>query len=192
MMRFAHPLALAVALIFLAGPASAHTGHNAGFALIDGFLHPLMGLDHLLAMVAVGLLAWQLGGRAVLSLPAAFLGSMALGAAASHWGYEMLGIEFLITTSVIVVGLAVALDVRSPVLASAAVIGLFAYAHGQAHGVEIPLGAGFYAYSTGFIVATGLLHAFGLGMGSLMPRGAVAVRTAGTIIALAGAGLAVT
>ena len=190
MMRFAHPLAVAAALIFLAGPASAHTGHNAGFALTDGFLHPLMGLDHLLAMVAVGLLAWQLGGRAVLSLPAAFLGSMALGAAASNLGYEMPGIEFLITTSVIVVGLAIALDVRTPVLASAAVIGVFALAHGQAHGAEIPLGTNFYGYAAGFMVATGLLHAFGLGMGGLMPRGAVAVRTVGTIIALAGAGLA--
>lgn len=190
MMRFAHLLAVAAALVFLAEPASAHTGHTTGFALTDGFLHPLKGLDHLLAMVAVGLLAWQLGGRGVLSLPAAFLGAMALGAAASNSGYEIPGIEVLITTSVIVVGLAIALDVRTPVLASAAVIGVLAFTHGQAHGAEIPLGANFYGYAAGFIVATGLLHALGLGMGGLMPRGAVAVRALGTIIALAGAGLA--
>ncbi len=189
MMRRFLPLVSAAVFITVAQPALAHTGHTSAFALTNGFLHPLMGLDHLLAMVAVGFLAWHLGGRAVSSVPAAFLGAMALGAAVSHWGFELPGIEVLIALSGIAVGLAIALEARTPVLASAVVIGLFAFAHGQAHGAEIPQEVNFYGYAAGFFVATGLLQGVGLGMGRLMPRGTVAARAAGTLIALAGAGL---
>lgn len=190
MTRYAKSLAIIAAIVSLAEPALAHTGHHTGFAMVDGLRHPLMGMDHLLAMVAVGLLAWQFGGRAALSLPAMFVGSMALGAAVSNMGIEMPGVELLITASVIAVGLAIALDLREPVLISAAMIGLFAFAHGQAHGAEIPQGTNVYGYAAGFIVATALLHAFGLVLGRLLPRGALAVRAVGTLIALAGAGLA--
>lgn len=190
MTRFARKLILAPMMaLAVAGPALAHPGHTGAHGVSDGFVHPLAGLDHLLVMLGVGLLAWRLGGRAVLSLPAAFLAMMALGAAVAHSGIALSGAELIISASVLVVGLAIALDVRLPVLASMALVGLFAFAHGQAHGAEIPSGAGFAAYAAGFLAATAMLHAGGIGLGSALSRYTLVARGIGALIALAGVGL---
>lgn len=173
----------------LAGPALAHPGHVGAHGLSDGFVHPLAGLDHLLVMLGVGLLAWRLGGRAVLSLPSAFLAMMALGAAVAHSGIALSGTELIISASVLVVGLAIALDVRTPVLASMALACLFAFAHGQAHGAEIPAGVGFATYAAGFLAATAMLHAGGIGIGSALSRNTLVARGIGALIAFAGLGL---
>jgi len=190
MTRLAKASAVAAAQLALALPALAHPGHGGSYAVQDGILHPLLGIDHLLAMVAVGILAWRLGGRAVVALPVTFLAVMAIGAGASFAGLGVGGIEPLIIASLVVLGLAIAADVRPGVLLSMAVVGVFAFAHGHAHGAEVPVEAGFAGYAIGFLAATAVLHASGIGLGMLLTRHAIAVRTLGALIAIVGLGLA--
>ncbi len=176
--------------------ALAHEGpahvHAAGF--VQGFLHPLGGLDHLLAMVLVGLLAVQLGGRAIVALPAAFLALMAAGGAAGLAGLALPFVELGIAASVVALGAALAFAVRAPVAAAALVVGGFALFHGFAHGAELPAGAGASAYAAGFLLATALLHAAGVGLGVMLARlseryGALTLRAAGAASALVGVGM---
>lgn len=174
----------------LAAPAYAHTGHDVAFALRDGLLHPLHGFDHLLAMVAVGLLAWQLSGHAKWVLPVAFIAVMAIGAAAAAGGLAVSGVELSILSSVVVLGLAIAAQARIPLAVAAASIGAFAFMHGHAHGAEISETTGFAGYAAGFITTTAMLHAAGLGIGWQLSRSALTVRLVGALIALAGVGLA--
>lgn len=190
MARSARAFGAALSVLLLATPALAHTGHGSGFAMQDGFQHPLNGLDHLLAMVAVGLWAWQIGGRSVAMLPLTFVAAMAVGAAAAMGGLGVNGIEFLIVGSVVILGLALALEVKAGSAVAVPVIALFAMAHGQAHGAEAPLGADPVGYVAGFLAATALLHVGGIGLGMLLARQATAARVAGALIALAGVGLA--
>lgn len=144
-----------------AGPAMAHTGHHAnGFAA--GFAHPFSGVDHLLAMLAVGLWAAQNRRPATWLLPIAFPLAMAAGAAAGIAGWTMTGLEFGIAGSVALLGLLVAGAVTLPAWAGAAVVSVFAAMHGLAHGNELPGGASPFAYGAGFMVATALLHVAGL------------------------------
>jgi urease accessory protein len=184
-------LAALAAVALAPSVALAHTGigGTAGFA--HGFTHPVTGLDHVLAMVMVGVLAWQLGGRALWFLPAAFLLAMAVGGGLAAAGVAVPFVEAGIALSVVVLGAAVAFGLKAPVAAAAAAVGLFAAFHGHAHGTEMPDGVGGGAYGAGFVLATALLHAAGVGLGLLVGRlgegrGVTAMRAAGAAAALAG------
>ncbi len=185
--------ALLVAL--LAAPAAfAHTGVGDTSGFLHGFAHPIGGLDHVLAMVTVGIFAWQLGGRALWLVPTAFVAVMAVGGALGVAGIEVPFVETGIALSVVVLGAAVALGVRVPVAAAMAVAGVFAIFHGHAHGAEMPDAAGGAAYAGGFLLATALLHLAGIGAGMLVGTagdrfGPLVVRTAGGAVALAGVGI---
>jgi urease accessory protein len=174
-------------LILAAGsaPAIAHPGHD--FAFASGLMHPLGGLDHMLAMAAVGAWALQIGGRAVWAVPLAFVAAMVLGAVAGMAGMAVPGVELGIAASVVTLGAVVALGLKPGVPAAAALVGLFAVFHGVAHGAEIPAGADALGYVGGFALATLALHAAGIGFGAAL-RGGIVLRLAGA--AAAGAGLA--
>lgn len=153
-----------IALVLLAvtaGPAQAHPGHGAT-SLMHGLAHPLSGLDHLLAMVAVGLWAAQLGGRARWLVPASFLGVMALGGALGMSGVVLPFAESGVAASVLILGVMIAAAVRMPLAASAGLVGVFALCHGFAHGAEMPVAASSLGYGAGFVVASALLHLAGI------------------------------
>ncbi|MEP9375776.1 HupE/UreJ family protein [Aquabacter sp. CN5-332] len=178
-------LALAPSLAF------AHTGVGDAHGFAHGFGHPITGLDHVLAMVTVGIFAWQLGGRAVWAVPATFVALMAAGGALGMSGVELPFVEIGIALSVVVLGAVVALGVKAPLAAAMAVVGLFAIFHGHAHGAEMPEDASGLAYGAGFMLATTVLHLAGLGLGMLIGRfgethGQAWVRGAGVAVAAAG------
>ena len=181
-------VSIAVALaVLLPGAALAHTGidHGAGFA--HGFAHPPAGLDHVLAMVLVGVLAFQAGGRARWMLPAGFLAAMAVGGLSGMTGLALPLVEVGIALSVVVLGLAVATGLRAPTALALGLVGLFATFHGYAHGAEMPAGGGALGYAAGFLLATALLHAAGFALGAVVARaGTLAVRGAGAAAAVAG------
>ena len=186
----------AVAVVLLAtlnSSAFAHVGdHGGGFAA--GLAHPFSGLDHVLAMVAVGLWASQLGRPAAWLLPLTFPAVMALGAVIGAGGLALPAIETALAGTVLVLGLVIALALRPSVVVSATVIALFAMVHGYSHGAELPPTSGALAYGAGFIVATCVLHAIGLTLGAL-PRGSLArlaPRAIGAVIAGVGVVLLVT
>jgi urease accessory protein len=165
--------ALKVAAMMLAatGPALAHTGAAAHtHDLATGFGHPLTGLDHLAAMVAVGVWSSTIGSRAVVAVPLAFVALLAGGAVLGGVGVALPAVEQVITASVIVLGLLVAFKVRPPVMAAALVVGLFGIFHGYAHGSEMPAFANPVAYGAGFLSATALLHLAGIGIGMGLSR----------------------
>jgi urease accessory protein len=174
-----------------AAPALAHTGVSATHDLAHGFLHPLSGLDHMLAMIAVGLYAAHLGGRSLWVLPAAFVGAMLAGGVIGYSGVELPMVEPAIALSVIAMGAAIALGVRLPTLAAGALVALFAVAHGHAHGSEGGALGSFVPYAAGFVAATVLLHAVGIGAGLGLNRlgtlpATVMKRTAGVAGVVAG------
>ena len=182
-------LATAVLAAFTA-PAFAHldpTEHGSFFA---GISHPLFGLDHILAMVAVGLWAAQIGGKALWTVPAAFVGTMALGFFAALNGLALPFVEPAILASVIGLGLLVSMAVKVPASVSAAVVAVFALFHGFAHGGELG-SAGALRFALGFLIATGLLHGVGIVLGLGITRLAPsATRIAGAVTALLGLSLA--
>lgn len=185
----------ATALATLADPALAHTGGVPMAGLTAGFLHPFGGLDHILAMVAVGALAALVGGRALWAVPLAFIAAMTAGALAGGAGIPLPGVETGIALSVVALGLAAAAG-RS-VSAPAAVLfaGVFAVFHGHAHGAEMPAAASGLLYGAGFVAATLLLHVAGLAATRLAERafataGSLGVRVAGAITASLGLALA--
>jgi urease accessory protein len=185
---------LAVALL-IAGPASAHSGAGTVFSFQSGFLHPLGGPDHLLAMFAVGLLAAQLGGRALWLVPGAFVTMMIAGALAGVSGVEIPGIEFAIAVSIAAIALPVAFALGMPAALAMAYVGFFAIFHGYAHGAELPFAAEATPFIAGFALATALIHASGLGAGLLCGqiatgRGGYALRIGGGLVVLAGIGVA--
>jgi urease accessory protein len=186
--------ATAACLALLPTAALAHTGIGDASGFAHGFAHPISGLDHILAMVMVGVFAWQLGGRALWLVPAAFVLVMALGGALGVAGIEVPFVETGIALSVIVLGAIVALGVKAPVAAAMGIVGLFAVFHGHAHGMEMPENAGGVAYAAGFMIATAMLHVAGIGVGFLIGKagegyGPVVVRSTGGIAAVAGVGL---
>jgi urease accessory protein len=183
------PLLVPLLLLLTATAASAHTGDAAGAGFVTGFTHPLLGWDHVAAMVAVGLWGAFLGAPAIWVLPVAFPLVMALGGALGVAGVPLPGIETGIAASALVIGLAVALAARPPLWVAAAIVALFAVFHGHAHGTEMPAAADPIAYAAGFVIATGLLHLAGIAFGLLAarPAGRIAVRAAGGVIALGGA-----
>ncbi|MGZ2486543.1 urease accessory protein [Rhizobium pisi] len=182
---------LALAAIALPAAASAHPaiGEAAGFS--HGFAHPISGLDHILAMVMVGVFAFQLGGRATWLVPATFVLVMALGGALGVAGINVPFVEIGIALSVVVLGAVVAFNVKAPLAAALGVVGLFAIFHGHAHGAEMPENATGAAYAAGFMIATAFLHLAGLALGYVVGRagerqGAFVTRAAGGIAALSG------
>ncbi len=170
-----------------AAPAFAHTGGNLS-GLASGISHPISGLDHVVAMVAVGLWGGILRAPAIWLLPVVFPLVMALGGAAGIVGVPLPGVEIGIALSGVVLGLVVLFAARPPLWMAAVIVGVFAVFHGYAHGAELPASADPLAYATGFVIATGLLHLTGIAFGQLWhwPAGKVAVRTAGAAIAVAG------
>ena len=176
-------------LVALPGVAEAHTGHGATFSFNSGFLHPLGGLDHVLAMIAVGLLAAQLGARALWLVPGTFVTVMVLAAVAGVAGASLPGTEYGILLSIVAISLPVAFALGMPVALAMALVGVFAVFHGHAHGAELPVDATAAPYVAGFALATALIHAAGISFGLLLGR--PALRTAGGAIVLAGCFLAV-
>lgn len=175
---------------FLLWPAvvSAH-GEDMGDSLLSGFMHPLTGPDHLLAMLSVGIVSALIGGRAVLWVPAAFVASMVTGGALGAAGAALPQMELGIALSVLLLGAAVALPRRFPVGLAALVVGVFGVWHGNAHGVEMPRAAAPVFYSLGFVFSTALIHLLGVGLGFLplfRGHGRVPVRVAGLCIAACG------
>ena len=171
-------------------PAVAHVqgGEAAGF--LSEILHPVSGLDHVLAMISVGLWGAQLGAPALWLLPVTFPMVMAFGGMLGLMGLALPGVEIGIAVSALGLGLAILLELRPPLWGAALVVGFFAVFHGHAHGTELPEGANGLLYSVGFVVSTGCLHGTGIALG-LVHRwgsGRVALRFAGAGVALAGAG----
>jgi urease accessory protein len=180
-------LFLAALLLCVAAPAFAHTGEGSG-GFLAGLAHPVFGPDHVVAMVAVGLWGAFLGSPAIWLLPIVFPLVMAFGGVLAILGVPMVAVETGIASSAIVLGLMVALAARPPLWVAAVLVGAFAIFHGYAHGKELPDGANAVAFSSGFVIATGLLHLCGIAFGLLTrwPAGQLAVRGAGGVISLTG------
>lgn len=178
----------AILLLASAHPALAHEQAGVPGGLLSGFLHPLTGLDHLVAMVAVGIWGAQLGAPAIWILPITFPLVMAIGGVIGVLGIPLPIPEIMIALSAIALGLAVAAQLRLPFVAAAAIVGLFAIFHGHAHGMELPKAANAMAYGIGFVVSTGLLHLAGITIGLLIrwPAGAKLIRGIGAAIAAVG------
>ena len=177
----------AVFPLFTCAGAQAHLipGDVRGFG--SGFAHPLLGLDHLLAMTAVGLWAAQLGGRARWLVPASFVGVMIIGAALAMSGLRVPFVEEGVLLSVLVLGILITVAARFPLVASMAIVGLFAFFHGHSHGTEIPINAVGFAYGAGFALATVALHGCGIGLACEVQSVRLpAVRWVGAAIAVTG------
>lgn len=178
---------LIIALLLpIAGPALAHTGAGHVDSFAAGFGHPFLGVDHLLAMVFVGVWASLIGGTRQWVWPLAFLGALVAGGAAGYAGHAMPGLELVIAGSVMLLGFVVAARLALPVAFGAVLITLLSFAHGVAHGAEAA-GAGFVPYAAGFLLASAALH----GAGLLFARSLTAtiVRIAGGAAMLAGLAL---
>jgi urease accessory protein len=186
-----HGLIAAATLTLIPTAAFAHPGMGDAHGFVQGFAHPLGGLDHLLAMVTVGLLAWQLGGRALWLVPASFVLAMAAGGALGVADIPVPFVEVGIAVSVIVLGTMVALGTKAPLAITMALAALFAVFHGHAHGSEMPLDAGGIAYGAGFLLASALLIAAGIALGAAIGRigdayGRTVYRLGGSLVALVG------
>ena len=182
----------AVALLPTAAFAHPDIGESSG--IMHGLAHPISGLDHILAMVMVGVLAYQLGGRALWMVPATFVVVMALGGGLGIVGVQVPMVELGIALSVIVLGACVLMNIKAPVALAMGLVGFFAVFHGYAHGAEMPAGSGGLTYAVGFLVATALLHVAGIGLGFLIGKagdnyGSAVVRSSGGLAAVAGLGL---
>lgn len=169
--------------------AWAHPGHGAAAGFMSGFAHPLGGLDHVLAMTAVGLWAGSLGRQAIIGLPVSFLGAMALGFWAALMGSGVPLIEVGITASVLGLGLAVLLNLQPSLILAAGTCGIFGVFHGYAHGSEIAPAVSAVDYGFGFFLAGTLLIGCGLGLQSALRRAPAMRRTFGGGVALAGVAL---
>ena len=182
-------LMLALAAPLSPGEALAH-GEGAGGGFASGITHPLLGWDHVVAMVAVGLWGAFLGRPALWTLPVVFPLVMAFGATMGIAGLPLPAVETGIAISAVVLGLLILLALRLPLWAAGLIVGGFAIFHGYAHGAELPALADPLAFAAGFVIATGLLHLTGISFGLLLrwPAGSYAVRAGGG--AIAGTGFA--
>lgn len=180
--------ATAATLSLLAGSAQAHAlGGDGG--LIGGLSHPLMGLDHLLAMIAVGLWAAQLGRQAAWQMPLAFVSVMTVGFGLARLGLVLPVVEPMVVASVAVLGVLVAGAVRVSAGTGAMLVSVFAVFHGYAHGVEMPVTSSVWSYAAGFAATTAGLHLLGLGFGLASRQRAVLTRLSGAAIAVSGVAL---
>jgi urease accessory protein len=185
-------LGLFLALVAAALPAQAHVESTAGGGFLTGFLHPLTGIDHLLAMLAVGMWGAQLGMPAIWVLPVAFPLVMAIGGVLGIAGVELPAAETAIVLSVILLGAAIASGRRPPLHLAAALVAFFAIFHGYAHGRELPAQTSAIDFSAGFVLATGCIHLTGIGIGTVtkLPHGMQMLRAGGVAISLVGCVLA--
>lgn len=190
MSRLSQTVLLAAAIALFSSPALAHWGHDISHTALSGFLHPLSGLDHILAMVAVGLLAFSLGGPALWLVPLAFVLMMAGGGVLGANGVVLPGIEQGIAASVLVLGILLIVAARLPMIFAVLLAGAFAVFHGAAHGLEgaeggtVPL-----SYFVGFLVATLILHCAGIGLGAAfnaVEKKELLQRVAGVALGIAG------
>lgn len=184
MPRRLFPWAILIATALVPLPAQAHDGTGLAGGLLAGLSHPLSGLDHLLAMVAVGLWGAFLGRPLLYVLPMLFPGMMVVGAAMGMWGVPLPPVELGIALSVITLGGLILLAVRAPIAVACLVVGMFALFHGYAHGAELPSAMDPIGYSAGFVFSTGALHVLGIGLGTLRARavGELALRGVGGVI----------
>jgi len=183
--------ALFAAAMLFATPALAHSGHGA-HGLVAGFMHPITGLDHMLAMVGVGLWAGLVLNRDWWLWPATFVGFMVAGFAAGVGGAALPGVEGVIAASVVALGFAVAFNLKAPATVGAAAIAVFGLAHGYAHGQELPAGASGVEFAVGFVAATIALHLAGFGLSWAVRRmnAQALARVSGAGLATAGLALA--
>ena len=175
---------LALAVMAFSGMAQAHPGHVGGY--LAGIAHPFTGLDHLLAMLAVGVWAAQLGGRAKWLVPASFIACMAVAASVGLSGIALPMVESGIATSVLLLGLLIAFSIKLPIALSASIVGLFAVFHGYAHGAEMPQLSTPWVYGIGFMLSTAALHGLGLLLGSSLRKKAAGLRAIGILIIASG------
>ncbi len=175
-------------LAVLVSPALAHEGQGVAGGFVSGLLHPMLGWDHVAAMVAVGLWGAFLGAPAIWLLPIVFPLVMAFGGALGIAGVSLPAVETGIAASAVVLGVMVIFGARPPLWVAGVIVAAFAIFHGHAHGTELPAAADAVAYAAGFVVGTGLLHVIGitLGLATRWEAGRIAVRVAGGIIAVAG------
>ena len=183
--------AIIVIATLLPTAAFAHPGGGDAHSFVHGFAHPFGGLDHVLAMITVGLFAYQLGGRALWLVPASFVLAMTAGGALGLAGVPVPFVETGIAASVLVLGAVVALGVQAPVAVAMALVAALAIFHGHSHGTEMPLDTAIAPYAAGFVLATALLHAGGVTLGLLIGRlssayGRLGFRLSGGLVALAG------
>ncbi|MEM7251953.1 MAG: HupE/UreJ family protein [Pseudomonadota bacterium] len=190
---FVIALTLVFVTVIATQSASAHTDGTLAGGFVTGFTHPILGWDHVAAMVAVGLWGAFLGSPAIWILPVVFPLVMALGAAAGVLGIPLPGVEIGIAGSAVVLGLLILFGARLPLWAAAVIVGVFAVFHGYAHGIELPDATNPIAYGVGFVLATGLLHMLGIAFGLLVrwPAGTMAVRAGGALVSLVGVGFLV-
>lgn len=183
---------LIIALFLLPTAALAHPGHEAT-TFLHGFTHPLVGIDHLLAMLAVGILASRFAGAARAALPSAFIAAMSIGAGIAAAGLALASVELMIALSLVVFGAAIVAARKLPTVLAAAAVAAFALFHGYAHGAEMA-GSSLLAFGAGFVLSTALLHGAGLWLTlqarELGKRAQTAIRLSGGVIA--GIGLALT
>ena len=191
-MRLDHTTLLRITLcasILLALPVSTFAHPQSGLAVgfKSGFLHPLSGLDHILAMVSVGIWGAQLGKPAIWLLPVTFPMVMAFGGVVGVRGVPLPGVEVGVALSALVLGLMIALSARPPLWCAAVIVGIFAIFHGYSHGTELPHAAQPLAFGIAFVLATGMLHVFGILLGTIhrWPFGARILRLAGVGVACA-------
>ena len=182
-------IVLITTLLVVAQTASAHEASGVADGFTSGFMHPILGWDHVAAMVAVGLWGAVLGQPAIWILPVTFPLVMAVGGALGVAGITLPGVEIGIALSALVLGAMVLLAAKPPLWLAAVVVAAFAIFHGHAHGTELPHAVSPLAYSLGFVLSTGLLHMCGIAFGLLTrwPTGTLLVRAGGGVIALAGA-----
>ncbi len=165
-----------------------HVSGEVSGGMQSGLLHPVSGLDHVLAMVAVGLWGAQLGAPQIWLLPIVFPLVMACGAALGVMGLQLPGVEIGIASSAIVLGIMVLFEAKPPIVVSSILVGVFAIFHGHAHGTELPHGESGILFSIGFVIGTGLLHAAGIGIGVIhrWPWGEKCLRAAGALVFMGG------
>ena len=184
----AQSIPLLIILLCWAPSAFAHPQKGEAVGFLTGFRHPISGLDHVLAMVAVGLWGAQLGSPAIWLLPVAFPMVMAMGGMLGLMGVPLPGTEYGIAMSAILLGAAVLFEIRPPLTIAAILVGFFAIFHGHAHGTELPPGQSALLYSMGFVIATGCLHAVGIGIGTVhrWRWGQKLLRAAGGLVTVGG------
>lgn len=186
--NYSTPTLVGAALALIGTPALAHTGTGLAGGFSSGFAHPLTGPDHLLAMVSVGLWGAFLGRPLIYALPVIFPGVMVFGAALGMFAVPLPSVEIGVALSVLVLGACIALSLRAPVWVASAIVATFGIFHGYAHGRELPSAADPVGYSVGFVLATGMLHVAGIGIGFLnaRPVGVRLTRGLGAAIGVAG------
>jgi urease accessory protein len=188
MIQLSRFVLVTTAIALASSPAFAHPGHDLGHTALQGLLHPVSGVDHLLAMLAVGLLAFSLGGRALWMVPLAFVFMMAVGGVLGATGVEMLGIEQGIAASVLVLGVLLVVAARLPMILAVLLAGAFAVFHGAAHGLEGAAGGTVSAsYFAGFLLTTLVLHCAGIALGAAFTeKNGMLQRATGAALGFAG------